>query len=211
MSDSEVSLSSDDMMSENGSDYLGLILDNKYLTIKLLGRGLFADVLLSYCFADKGFYAIKIHQDDSYEYGMDEVRTLKQIKQLKCPYMMGYIEHFEWEEENNDTEEEVVHLCIVYELLAGNIYNLIKLDEYKNGLPLDVVKRITRQLLTALDLMHRKTRMIHTDIKPENILFNGTNRNVTKTIEQFKKFEFERKLLEEKQKQKKNKGRVRDK
>lgn len=205
MNDSEISFSSDDMVSEDGSQFIGLILNNKYLTIKKLGRGLFADVLLSYCFADKHFYAIKMHQDDSYEYGMDEVRTLRQIKQLKSPYMMDYVEHFEWENENNDdTEENSLHLCVVYELLAGNIYNILKLDKYRNGMPVETVKEITRQLLIGLDLLHRKTRMIHTDVKPENILFHGVNANVFKTIKKFKEFEFEKKLVEEKKKYQKN-------
>ncbi|ODV83560.1 hypothetical protein CANARDRAFT_181869, partial [[Candida] arabinofermentans NRRL YB-2248] len=44
------------------------------------------------------------------------------------------------------------------------------LNESYGGLPLSLVKQIAKQLLLALDYMHRDCGLIHTDLKPENIL-----------------------------------------
>lgn len=38
------------------------------------------------------------------------------------------------------------------------------------GLPINVVKEITRQVLMGLDFLNRICRVIHTDLKPENVM-----------------------------------------
>ena len=62
---------------------------------------------------------------------------------------------------------------MVFELLGSNLLDLIKLHGYR-GIPAPAVKCITRQILQALDFLHKKCGVIHTDIKPENILLCGT-------------------------------------
>ncbi|RJE27037.1 CMGC SRPK protein kinase [Aspergillus sclerotialis] len=47
------------------------------------------------------------------------------------------------------------------------------------GLPVKVVKVITRQLLLGLDFLHRECGVIHTDLKPTNILLELENLNST--------------------------------
>ena len=43
--------------------------------------------------------------------------------------------------------------------------------EYKYcGIPAPIVKRLTRQILIGLDYLHRKLSIIHTDLKPENVM-----------------------------------------
>ncbi|GME91584.1 unnamed protein product [Ambrosiozyma monospora] len=44
------------------------------------------------------------------------------------------------------------------------------LKESYGGLPLTLVKQISKQLLLALDYLHRECGIIHTDLKPENVL-----------------------------------------
>jgi len=85
------------------------------------------------------------------------------------------------------------HLCLVFEALGvfkGSIYN-------GHSLPVPFVKSIARQLLVALDFLHRECRIIHTgkivvpclavifslapcltapkDLKPDNILITLPN------------------------------------
>jgi serine/threonine-protein kinase SRPK3 len=38
------------------------------------------------------------------------------------------------------------------------------------GIPMPLVKQITKQVLLGLDYMHRECGIIHTDLKPENVL-----------------------------------------
>jgi serine/threonine-protein kinase SRPK3 len=45
------------------------------------------------------------------------------------------------------------------------------MKEYKyEGLPLAMVKTIAKQVLLGLAYLHEDCRIIHTDIKPENVL-----------------------------------------
>eukprot|EP00658_Telonema_sp_P-2_P084317 TRINITY_DN932_c0_g2_i4.p1 TRINITY_DN932_c0_g2~~TRINITY_DN932_c0_g2_i4.p1 ORF type:complete len:490 (-),score=166.87 TRINITY_DN932_c0_g2_i4:414-1883(-) len=61
------------------------------------------------------------------------------------------------------------HVCMVFQVFGPNLLSLIKAYDYK-GIPLDIVKTIARQVLAALDFIHTKLDMIHTDLKPENVL-----------------------------------------
>ena len=60
------------------------------------------------------------------------------------------------------------HLCLVFELLSSNLYELIKQNQFQ-GLSTQLVKVFTAQLLDALTVL-KEARLIHCDLKPENIL-----------------------------------------
>uniref|UniRef100_A0A672L614 non-specific serine/threonine protein kinase n=1 Tax=Sinocyclocheilus grahami TaxID=75366 RepID=A0A672L614_SINGR len=49
-------------------------------------------------------------------------------------------------------------------------FNLWIIKSNYQGLPLPCVKSIITQVLQGLDYLHSKCKIIHTDIKPENIL-----------------------------------------
>ncbi|XP_044204185.1 SRSF protein kinase 1b isoform X4 [Thunnus albacares] len=61
------------------------------------------------------------------------------------------------------------HVCMVFEVLGYHLLKWIIKSNYQ-GLPLPCVKSIIRQVLQGLDYLHTKCKIIHTDIKPENIL-----------------------------------------
>ncbi|KAJ3434344.1 hypothetical protein M0812_19824 [Anaeramoeba flamelloides] len=62
------------------------------------------------------------------------------------------------------------HICMVFEFLDQN-HLLTFLNKYGvGGLPIDVVKEITLQTLIGIDHLHSRCQVIHTDIKPENIM-----------------------------------------
>jgi serine/threonine protein kinase len=60
------------------------------------------------------------------------------------------------------------HLCLVFELLSVNLYELIKQNQFR-GLSTTLVRVFAQQLLTGLALLG-KAKLIHCDLKPENIL-----------------------------------------
>lgn len=60
------------------------------------------------------------------------------------------------------------HLCISTELLDMNLYEFIKLHQFR-GFSLRIVRRFTKQILSSLNLLKQK-QVIHCDLKPENIL-----------------------------------------
>ena len=79
-------------------------------------------------------------------------------------------------------------ICIVFELLG---YDLCKLmDIYEDGLPDNIVKRITKQLLYGLSELHNNYGIIHTDLKLENILITQIPSNIKKYLEEIYKLNF---------------------
>jgi len=61
------------------------------------------------------------------------------------------------------------HFIMVFEILGVNLLEIMKRYDYK-GIPLPIVRTMTKQVLIGLDYLHRKCRIIHTDLKPENVI-----------------------------------------
>jgi serine/threonine protein kinase len=63
---------------------------------------------------------------------------------------------------------------MVFEILGVNLLEIMKRYDYK-GIPIPLVRRIAKQVLMGLDYLHRICKIIHTDLKPENVLvcFDG--------------------------------------
>ncbi|KAG8072009.1 hypothetical protein GUJ93_ZPchr0006g43000 [Zizania palustris] len=60
------------------------------------------------------------------------------------------------------------HLCIAFEMLGHNLYELLKRNSLR-GLQLKYVRTFSRQILDAL-VVTKDAGIIHCDLKPENIL-----------------------------------------
>lgn len=71
---------------------------------------------------------------------------------------------------------------MVFEILGINLWEILKKYDCK-GLPINVVKEITRQVLMGLDFLNRICRVIHTDLKPENVLVCLTEEELKKIVE----------------------------
>lgn len=61
------------------------------------------------------------------------------------------------------------HMCMVFNMLGCNLLSVIKAYEYR-GIPISAVKKMVRGICQGLDFLHRKCQIIHTDLKPENVL-----------------------------------------
>lgn len=170
-----------DILSDLYSDLKGEILNNKYLLIYQIGKGTFATVWLALNFVDKKYYAIKMQDPEEYDNGNDEVDILKKIKNTNCEYINKMIEHFEFNDEDN------CYVCMVFELMIGSAYDVVKYGKYSGGLPFGTVKTIIHQLLTAMSVLNNKYKTLHSDIKPENILIRGTSNKVNEIISAFNK------------------------
>lgn len=169
--------------------YTGLILNDKYILLKKIGLGNNAGVWMVYCFVDKNFLAIKIQDWQCYEDGCREVKIIKKINEFSkkntnvfCVNMLDFFIY--------KLNDDVQYVCTVYELYAGSIQMVLDEGIYKYGLPINIVKNIAKQLLQALNILHNNLKIVHTDIKPENILFKGMPKSHQKVIDLFNKSDF---------------------
>jgi len=64
------------------------------------------------------------------------------------------------------------HVAMVFEKLGCNLLTLIRIYKYK-GLPIPLVRLIAKQILIGIEFLHR-CQLIHTDLKPENVLLVKT-------------------------------------
>ncbi|CAA7260933.1 unnamed protein product [Cyclocybe aegerita] len=63
------------------------------------------------------------------------------------------------------------HLCIATDVLGLNLFELpLKFQSIEAHMPEIVVKRVMRDLLSALDYCHNQCQIIHTDVKLSNVL-----------------------------------------
>jgi serine/threonine-protein kinase SRPK3 len=166
--------------SQESDSMMGDVLINKYLLIYLLGSGSFAKVWLSYHFLNKKFYAIKIQNLEDYDSGIEEVELLKEFEKYNSHFINKLFEYFTLKIEQGE------HVCMVFELMAGSLYDIMKIGTYSHGLALETVKKIIYQTLLGMDILNSKCQVIHTDIKPENILVCGLNNKIEQIIKKFK-------------------------
>jgi hypothetical protein len=75
------------------------------------------------------------------------------------------------------------HFAMVFEILGVNLLEIIKRYNYR-GIPLPLVRIIARQVLLGLDYLHRMCKIIHTDLKPENVLLSLTKDELGQIMEQ---------------------------
>lgn len=61
------------------------------------------------------------------------------------------------------------HFVMVFEIMGVNLLEVIKAYEYR-GVPLPITRKIAKQCLISLDYLHRMCNLIHTDLKPENVI-----------------------------------------
>ncbi|KAJ7197301.1 kinase-like domain-containing protein [Mycena pura] len=73
------------------------------------------------------------------------------------------------------------HLCIAMELLSINLYELIKANGFV-GFTTSLIRRFTSQMLMSLSLM-RHHRIVHCDLKPENVLLRHPAKSAIKVID----------------------------
>lgn len=171
---------------ENCDQYENLELQgkiiNNYNVIIELGRGGYSIVWLAYNIVNNNMYALKIQNPSEYKEGYDEIMFVKKLP-TKCGFN-NLVEYF-IEVCNNKK-----YLCSVWELHCASLDDLIRKGNYKNGLPLPVVKKIMKQLIDSVYILHKKHRVFHGDIKTDNILVRGLNARDNFIINKYKNENF---------------------
>ncbi|XP_026532013.1 SRSF protein kinase 3 isoform X2 [Notechis scutatus] len=172
-------LGSDDEEQEDPRDYcrggyypvkIGDLFNGRYHVVRKLGWGHFSTVWLCWDIQRKRFVALKVVKSAVHytETAVDEIKLLKCVRDSdpndpKRENIVQLIDDFKISGING------VHVCMVLEVLGHQLLKWIIKSNYQ-GLPIPCVKSILCQVLQGLDYLHTKCKIIHTDIKPENIL-----------------------------------------
>ncbi|KAJ3442372.1 hypothetical protein M0812_12106 [Anaeramoeba flamelloides] len=63
------------------------------------------------------------------------------------------------------------YICLIFEFLDQcNLLEILRKYGSNQGLPIEIIKAIKKHILIGHDHLHSKCKIIHTDIKPENIM-----------------------------------------
>ncbi|KAI7868343.1 kinase-like domain-containing protein [Spinellus fusiger] len=73
------------------------------------------------------------------------------------------------------------HFCMVFELLSYNIYQVLKQNQFR-GFSMDLIRVFTLQLLDTLVVL-KESKIIHCDLKPENMLLKSLDSPTIKVID----------------------------
>jgi len=136
-----------------------------YIVVDVLGTGTFGQVVKCLHKESNTHVAVKIIKNLSayFRQAWMEVYILDHIqknadKAAGTPSIVKLYNYFVYRQ----------HLCLVFETLSINLFELIKHNNYR-GLDLGRVRHIIHQILTTVRML-ADIRIVHCDLKPENIL-----------------------------------------
>ena len=148
----------------------------RYESLETIGKGSFGQVVKAYDHRAHIHVALKIIRNKKrfHHQALVEVKILDHLKRKDkdgTHNIIQMLEHFYFRN----------HLCIVFELLSINLYEMIKKNQFQ-GFSLSLVRKLAISLLHCLRLLYRE-RIIHCDLKPENILLRARNQYSIKVID----------------------------
>lgn len=150
----------------------GEVLGNRYQILLKIGWGVsstvwFARDLRGYQWEPESVVALKITNTES-DTTDDELEIEEHIAKTD-PSHRGYPLFRTSLESFAVNGPEGNHLCLAYEPMREPIWLFQR--RFKNGvIPLPIVKTYIRVLLAGLDYLHTGCRVVHTDLKLENIM-----------------------------------------
>lgn len=159
------------------NDVLGIDEGHKYLILDVLGQGTFGQVVKCQNMKTMEVVAVKVIKNKTayFNQSMMEVTILDLLNNKLDKADEHHILRLK------DTFIHRHHLCLVFELLSVNLYELIKQNQFR-GLSMNLVRVFATQLLNAMTVLN-EAKIIHCDLKPENILLKNLETPNIKVID----------------------------
>jgi len=153
--------------------YIHVVHDHvayRYEVLKVIGKGSFGQVVKAYDHKNHMYVALKMvrNQPRFHRQAQEEIKILEHLKKQDKDNKMNVIHLHDCFVFRN-------HVCITFELLSINLYELIKKNKFQ-GFSLQLVRKFAHSLLQCLEALARN-RIIHCDMKPENVLLKQQGRS----------------------------------
>uniref|UniRef100_L7N3S2 dual-specificity kinase n=1 Tax=Xenopus tropicalis TaxID=8364 RepID=L7N3S2_XENTR len=148
----------------------------RYEVLKVIGKGSFGQVAKVYDHKLHQHLALKMVRNEKrfHRQAAEEIRILEHLKKQDKTGSMNVIHMLESFTFRN-------HICMTFELLSMNLYELIKRNKFQ-GFSLQLVRKFAHSILQCLEALYRN-KIIHCDLKPENILLKQQGRSGIKVID----------------------------
>jgi len=181
--------------------HVGEVFKERYVIIQKLGWGHFSTVWLAKDKKYDTYVALKVQKSAQHyiEAAYDEVEILDQVSTFwRKKEWQDSLKHYYKDNPKKLKEVEQSskychtvqllnafmhhgpngkHYVMVFEILGVNLLEIIKRYDYK-GVPLHLVRELGKQCLIGLDYMNRICKLIHTDLKPENVVISLSNKEL---------------------------------
>jgi len=161
------------MMADNFDDkegyltfQMGETFNERYEVNKVLGKGVFSTVLGAKDKEAGGNAAIKIIRNND----MMAKAAGKELEFLQILSKDGGADKH-YVVALTDNFQHHGHMCLVFEPMAMNLREVIKKFGHNRGINIEGVQVFAKQMFIALKHL-RKNKIVHADIKPDNILIN---------------------------------------
>ncbi|NXI68577.1 SRPK kinase, partial [Anseranas semipalmata] len=164
----------------------GEVFNARYQALRELGCGAFATVWLCQDTRKKKNVAVKVlkSREGFAEAAQDEVSLLRCVSSMKKKDQAGenivcLLDDFRMIGENG------FHILLLGVLQLGALGPSLRClmgDYAAQGLPLPFVKKSLQQVLAGLHFLHRRCRIIHADIKPENVLLYVRDKSLQRLL-----------------------------
>ncbi|KAL0962875.1 hypothetical protein UPYG_G00346630 [Umbra pygmaea] len=153
-------------------DHIGF----RFEVLDVIGKGSFGHVLKCLDHKTKEHVAIKVIRNKKrFHYqAMMELKILDLLRRKDKDDQHNVIYMKEYFYFRN-------HLCISFELQGINLYELIKKNKFR-GFSQVLVRHFAHSLLKCLQMLH-KEKIIHCDLKPENIVLSHKGQGEIKVID----------------------------
>jgi serine/threonine protein kinase len=156
------------------------VIAGRYQVMEFLGSAAFSKAIQCLDLLTKQLVCLKIIENnkDYFDQSIDEIKLLKYIDcnaDVDQHYVLKVLDCFYHKE----------HLFIVTELLRDNLYEFSRYNRENEEEPYFTVGRLQRvafQVLKGLEYIH-SLHLIHSDLKPENVLIKSYSRCEVKVID----------------------------